>query len=320
MDYHQITIHTTSDAVEALSDALMGMGCGGVEIFDPADILSHKQDPTAWDYIDEELMKKLQEGDTTVRAYFSIEDYPDAKSVEDLVLKIRHHLDTIKEHLPVGSGLIETKLVIESEWRNAWKKYFKPHRLGRHILIVPSWIQMESRPDDIRIDIDPGMAFGTGTHETTSMCMEFLEDTVKKGDLVCDIGAGSGILGITAAKLGAQRVICTDLDANTISVAKENAAKNHVDQVVEVYHGDLTDIEPMKGVRADVIVANIIADVIMILGKTVGNFMKDQGIFIASGILNERRDEVIQSLTRSGFKVVTVKEKGSWTALCCRKA
>ncbi len=315
MEYHQITVHTQTEAVEALSYAFLELGCGGVEIFDPKDILNQEKDPTAWDYIDEDLLKDLNRDEVLMRCYFSVEKIKTPADLEAIVFDLQHEIAHIAEFLPVGSGKIETTSVFEEDWMNAWKKYYKPFRLGHHILVVPSWIECEEEPGDIRITLDPGMAFGTGTHETTSMCMAMLEECVKPGDLVLDIGCGSGILGITAAKVGAGKVIGSDLDVNAVAVAKENVVKNHVDDVMSVAHGDLNEIPEYKGLQADTVVANIIADVIIHLAATVKPNLKQGGTFISSGIIKERRADVEKALLENGFEIVEVQEKGSWVCI-----
>ena len=246
---------------------------------------------------------------------FSTEVVPSPTALEDLLLKLRTALDDMRQYLPLGSGEIETKLMAEEEWADAWKKYYKPFHLGHHIFVVPSWVEADSEPGDIRIDLDPGMAFGTGTHETTSMCMELLEEQVQEGYTVMDIGCGSGILGIVAAKVGAADVICSDLDPNAVLVAKENVEKNLVADQVRVYAGDLTEVPAMKDVKADLIVANIIADVIIILAPNAKQFLKQGGCFITSGIIRERRADVEQALTEAGYHIEEVKEQGSWVAI-----
>lgn len=315
MEYHKITVHTVTEAVEALSYAFLELGCGGVEIFDPKDILNQEKEPTAWDFIDEDLLKDLNRDEVLMRCYFSVEVIKTPADMEELLLKIRSEISNIAQYLPTGTGVIDTESVFEEDWMNAWKQYYKPFRLGHHIFVVPSWIEAEGEPDDIRLNIDPGMAFGTGTHETTSMCMAMLEEQVKKGDTVLDIGCGSGILGIVAAKVGAGKVIGSDLDPNAVLVAKENVEKNNVEDVLSIYHGDLTEIDAYNGIQADVIVANIIADVIILLASKIGPFLKKQGTFIASGIIKERRADVEEALVANGFKVVEVMEKGSWVAI-----
>ncbi|MBO6159220.1 MAG: 50S ribosomal protein L11 methyltransferase [Firmicutes bacterium] len=314
MNYHQITIHTVSEAVEALSYAFLELGSGGVEIFDPKDILMQDKSPLSWDYIDEDLLKDLSRDEVLMRVYFSEEAVPDPAALENLLLKIRQAISNVSEYLPVGSGIVETSLSREDDWMNAWKAYYKPFRLGKHIYVVPSWIEAETEPGDIRIEMDPGMAFGTGTHETTSMCIERLEEIVRMGDTVLDIGCGSGILGIVAAKCGAGKVIGSDLDVNAVRVAGENVQKNHVSDLVSIVHADLAASEAFKDIQADVIVANIIADVIIDLAPKAVRLLKKGGYFITSGIILERKDDVLNAIKNAGYEVLSVGEKGSW---CC---
>ena len=318
MNYYQFTVHTVTEAVEALSEAFLNLGCGGVEIFDPKDILFQEKEPTAWDYIDEDLLKNLSRDEVLLKCYFSQEIIKTPEDMDSMMIKLQECLKDVGQFLPVGSGRIETDTVIEEEWMNAWKKYYQPFRLGHHIFVVPSWIEAEGEPGDIRLNMDPGMAFGTGTHETTSMCMALLEENVKKGDLVFDIGCGSGILGIVAAKVGAGEVICSDLDPNAVLVAKENVLKNDVGDVITVCQGDLVAIPEFQGRKADVIVANIIADVIIHVSGSLPPYMKDNAVFIASGIIKERKEDVIEALEQSGFLVEQVCEKGSWVAILSR--
>ena len=318
MNYHQITVHTVTEAVEAVSYAFMELGAGGVEIFDPKDILDQEKSPTSWDYIDEDLLKDLSRDEVLMRCYFSTEVIPTPTALEEKLLQIRQAMQNISQYLPVGSCLIETAMTAEEDWMNAWKAYYKPFRLGHHIHIVPSWIEVEPDPEDIMIHIDPGMAFGTGTHETTSMCMAMLEEQVKPGDTVLDIGCGSGILGIVADKVGAGRVICSDLDPNAVKVARENVAKNGVSDVTEVYQGDLTEIPAFEGLKADLIVANIIADVIIFLAPKAKGLLKKGGCFITSGIIQERKQDVLDALKDAGYEILEVQDKGSWAAIRSR--
>lgn len=318
MNYHQITVHTVTEAVEAISYAFMELGAGGVEIFDPKDILEQEKTPESWDYIDEDLLKDLSRDEVLMRCYFSTEVIKDPTALEEMVLKIREALHGIAEYLPIGSGKIETSMTAEEDWMNAWKKYYQPFHLGHHIYVVPSWIEPEPQEDDIVLHIDPGMAFGTGTHETTSMCMAMLEEAVQSGDTVLDIGCGSGILGIVAAKVGAKKVICSDLDPNAVLVAKENVQKNHVEDVTSVFKGDLTDVPAFQDLHADLIVANIIADVIIDLAPKAKGLLKNGGLFITSGIIRERAADVKNALVEVGYVILKEENKGSWTAFLSR--
>ena len=318
MNYYQFTVHTVTEAVEALSEAFLNLGCGGVEIFDPKDILNQDKEPTAWDYIDEDLLKDLRRDEVLMKCYFSTEVIPTPTELESTILRLQECLTNVSQYLPVGSGKIETQMVAEEDWMNAWKEYYKPFHLGHHIFVVPSWIEAEPEEDDILLTMDPGMAFGTGTHETTSMCMALLEDHVKPGDTVFDIGCGSGILGIVAAKVGAGEVVCSDLDPNAVLVAKENVEKNGVSDVITVCQGDLVKIPEIQGKKADILVANIIADVIIGVCPNLPPYIKENGIFISSGIIKERKEDVVKALKENGYQIEQIVEKGNWVAILSR--
>lgn len=320
MNWYQITIHTVSEAVEAISYILGEMGITGVEIQDPRDILWQEKDPTAWDFIDEDLLAGMNTEEVQMRCYISFAAIQTESDLETIQLKIAEELKQISAYLPIGTGKMEVSVKNEDDWANAWKKYYKPFRLGHHIHIVPTWIdEDEDLPGDIRITMDPGMAFGSGTHETTSMCITLLEDLIQGGERVFDIGTGSGILGIVAAKVGAGKVVCSDLDANAVLVAKENVEKNQVDDRTEVYMGNLLEVPAYSEAQADIVVANIIADVIIGLAPEVRGVIKDHGHFICSGIIKERRQDVEEALLASGYTIKQVAEKGSWVAILSEK-
>jgi ribosomal protein L11 methyltransferase len=204
------------------------------------------------------------------------------------------------------------KDVFEEDWANAWKQYYKPIKIGNKIVIKPTWEDYKAEPGDLVIEMDPGMAFGTGTHETTMMCIKFLEKYVKPDSVVFDVGSGSGILGISAAKLGAKHVECVDIDKVACKVAKENAEHNNVVGKLEVKCGSLLEVISEK---ADVIVANIIADIIIGFTPDVWKALNPKGIFISSGIIRDRRDEVLDKISSSGFEVIEVMEMGEWCAI-----
>ena len=213
---------------------------------------------------------------------------------------------------------LATKLSVkEEDWANNWKQYYKPTRIGDNIVIKPEWEDYEAGENDLVIRMDPGMAFGTGSHETTSMCIVNLEKYVNKDSTVFDIGCGSGILGIVAAKLGAKDVVGIDIDAVAVKVAKENISKNGVDKVMVAMEGNLAD-DMDKDKKADIVVANIIADIIVILAKDVKSFLKEGGIFISSGIILAKIDEVVASLEENGFEIVSVEKKGEWACVIAR--
>lgn len=192
------------------------------------------------------------------------------------------------------------------------EKILQPTKIGQRIVVKPTWEDYKRENGELIIELDPGMAFGTGTHETTSMCIRELEKYVNADSKVFDIGCGSGILAIAAAKLGAKEVLAVDLDEVAVKVSKENVEENNVSDSVEVRHGNLMDV--VKD-RADVVVANIIADIIKILAKDVHNFMKKDAVFISSGIILDKVDEVKESLIENGFEIIDIKKLGEWSAI-----
>lgn len=209
---------------------------------------------------------------------------------------------------------IELIGVNEDDWANAWKAYYKPIRIGNHIVIVPAWEHFDALEDDIIVKMDPGMAFGTGTHETTRLVIELLEKYVKKGDRMLDVGTGSGILAICSSKLGAAECKAYDIDPVAVRVANENVKDSGLTNITcEV--SDLLRQVDLSGGKYDIITANIVADIIIRMSPDIGNYMKDGTILITSGIITERKDEVLDALLANGLKVVEILEDNGWCAI-----
>ncbi|MCW0822708.1 50S ribosomal protein L11 methyltransferase [Clostridioides difficile] len=304
----EVTIKTTTEAVEPITNILYEQGAGGAVIEDPKDFLFQKKNELDWDYVEEEVFKKNEEDDVLIKTYVSEE-----KNVMEFVEIIKQKVLELKDFgIDIGEGSVSLDQVNEADWANAWKAYYKPTKVGQRVVVKPTWEDYAMQEGDLIIELDPGMAFGTGTHETTSMCIRELEKYVNKDSKVFDIGCGSGILAIAAAKLGAKEVVAVDLDEVAVKVAKENVLENKVEKSVSVMHGNLTDVIKDK---ADVIVANIIADIIKILAKDVQNFMKEDAIFISSGIILDKVEEVKESLIENGFEIVEVQKLGEWSAI-----
>ncbi|HBH0595328.1 TPA: 50S ribosomal protein L11 methyltransferase [Clostridioides difficile] len=304
----EVTIKTTTEAVEPITNILYEQGAGGAVIEDPKDFLFQKKNELDWDYVEEEVFKKNEEDDVLIKTYVSEE-----KNVMEFVEIIKQKVLGLKDFgIDIGEGSVSLDQVNEADWANAWKAYYKPTKVGQRVVVKPTWEDYAMQEGDLIIELDPGMAFGTGTHETTSMCIRELEKYVNKDSKVFDIGCGSGILAIVAAKLGAKEVVAVDLDEVAVKVAKENVLENKVEKSVSVMHGNLTDVIKDK---ADVIVANIIADIIKILAKDVQNFMKEDAIFISSGIILDKVEEVKESLIENGFEIVEVQKLGEWSAI-----
>ena len=309
MDWMEAVVHTTTMGADLVSEVLMNAGAVGTAIEDRYDVTSSKKEDGMWDMIDEDVLRHMSE-DVLVKAYFK-----DDQAAQETLLLVQEKLREIGRldlGFDPGSLAVEHTSVHEQDWAENWKKYYKPFRAGERLVIKPSWEPYEAKDGDLVLELDPGMAFGTGTHETTFMCMEQLDKYVKPGCRAIDVGCGSGILALAAAKLGATDVLAIDLDELAVKVAAENTVKNGLSDVVRVKHGDLLENSEEQ---ADVIVANIIADVICFLCAPVKKHLLPGGVFICSGIIREREDDVQRALAQAGYTVCNRLAKGEWVCL-----
>lgn len=307
-DWIEVSIVTASEAVEAVSGILYNTGVKGVSIEDPEDIEFKKKHPGDWDYFDETLLE-VKEG-AIVKGY-----YKQDENLDEYLRYIKDSINNLHEFgIDKGKGLITICKVNEEDWENNWKKYYKPTKVGEKIVVKPIWEKYDASSDEIILELDPGMAFGTGTHETTRMCIKALEKHVKAESTVFDIGTGSGILAIAAAKLKAKEVIGVDLDPVAVKSATENVSYNNIDNI-EIRHGNLMEV--VQG-KADIVVANIIADIIIFLTEDVKSFIVPGGLFISSGIIKDRKDDVLNKLEECGFKIEEVNIDGEWVCIVAR--
>lgn len=306
MKWFEIKIYTDSMSVEAVTNMLYVVGAEGIVIEDPNDPIYNESYKGDWDYIEDEVYQFSSDEAIVIGYCSDIE-------ADEIKITLQKEVDQLEVFgLKKGSGTIEVKEIVDDNWAHEWKKYFKPLKIGEKIVIKPTWEDYELVGDEMIIEMDPGSAFGSGTHETTSMCVEFTDKYMKADDRVFDIGCGTGILGIAAAMLGAKEVTCVDIDELAIVATKENIELNHIGDKVEVFKGDLTDV--LEG-KADIVIANIIADVIIILSKDIPNYLKKDGIFIASGIIHGKRQAVEDALIENGFDILEVKTQGEWNAI-----
>lgn len=309
MNWIEVQIKTTDELEEVVSDILYDVGATGLAIEDPRDISELVQTEIAWDFIDPSLID-LKINQVIIKAYFAEDD-----DVDNIIQNIKN---SIKRHPMLKEE--ENKLIINSiddnDWAESWKKFYKPIKIGKNILIKPTWEDVDVDENTLLIELDPGMAFGTGTHETTIMCAEALEKYVNSGDLVHDIGCGSGILAVIAAKLGAKKVIGVDLDPICTQVSIENIKINKVEDIVEIRRGNLFEI--IKG-DANVIVSNIIAEVIEEMTIDLKSYMKDGGIFIASGIIIDKIPQVKNALLENNFTILDIIKRNEWACIISAK-
>ena len=312
MNWYEIRISTSSQAVEAVADMLYSLDISGVIIEDPADPYLYNANEGDWDYIDiNEIKPKIDM--PQVKGYVSyIEDFAKLRSY------LEERMEQISQSgLDAGSYSIEIQKMEDTDWENEWKKYYKPFPVGNRLAVKPSWETLPTELEDrIVVEIDPGGAFGSGTHETTYTCMEALEKYMKSGDTVIDVGTGSGILSIVAAKLGAGKISAVDNSFAAYETTLENVRNAGYESIITPIHGNLVDEIDFK---ADVVVANIIADVIMIISEYIGDYMKEDAFFISSGIINIKKVQVLETLDRFGFEIVEMYEKGEWVTIVSRK-
>jgi len=304
--WNEIKIILNPEDLEYIQGVLYTMDVKGVSIEDPQDILGREQGPLTWDFADINIFEQGRDK-AVVKAYFNIDT-----EVETVMEEIRQKVEEAKGFgVPFGDVEILSKEVNEADWANEWKKYYKPIKVGERFVIKPLWEEYTAKEGEIILHMDPGMAFGTGTHETTRMCLEAVEDYMRADTTVFDIGTGSGILAIGASKLGAKEVVGVDLDIVAVDSAKENVSHNALDNV-SILHGNLMDV--VEG-QADIIVANIIAEIILVLLPDVKLKLKDQGVFISSGIIREKEAMVKEALAKEGFSVLETRHQGEWVCI-----
>lgn len=310
MQWIEVNISVTHEAVDAVADIMTSVGAQGVAIEDP-QLINELRNSGTWELCD--IPEQQNTEVVTISAY-----YVDNERLQGIIEKIENEVALVEERIgKCRFGNTRFRKVTETDWANEWKQYFHVTHVGKSLVIKPSWEDYEAQPGEHVIKIDPGMAFGTGTHHTTNMCMAKLEEVLPVGATVYDVGTGSGILSIAAALLGAEKVVAVDIDPNAVKVAEENIADNDLQNIVEVREGDL--LAGTSG-EADLIVANIIADIIIMFVKDVPLRLKPNGIFLASGIITERVADVTKAAEAAGMKVDHVEERGGWVVMQMSRA
>ncbi|KAB2333921.1 50S ribosomal protein L11 methyltransferase [Bacillus mesophilum] len=311
MKWSEISIHTTNEAVEAISNILHEAGASGVVIEDPFELIKERQDQFGEIYqLDPH---DYPEEGVIVKAYLPVNSFL-GETVDEIKEAINN---LILFNIDIGLNKVSISEVNEEEWATAWKKYYHPVKISERFTIVPTWEEYTPvSSDELIIELDPGMAFGTGTHPTTVMCIQALERTVKHGDYVVDVGTGSGVLSIAAAMLKAEKVTALDLDEVAVQSAKINVKLNKVHEKVDVFQNNLLDgVEE----QADVVVANILAEVIMRFTNDVASAVKQDGYFIASGIIQQKKQDVKDKISEAGFDIIEVMQMEDWVAIIAKR-
>ena len=313
MKYIECKIHVSRAGIEPVLALLMNRGITDAVVDDPNDIdaLLQKEHGYEWDYIDDEVLALKNEEPLVT---FYVDDSDEGRS---LFAKIKDDCGNCAVSADYGSLACEARVVDDEDWKDKWKEYFKPSKITDTLVVKPSWEEYAAKEGEKVIEIDPGQAFGTGTHETTSLCIKLMEKYSAEGKKVLDVGCGSGILSIAAGLLGAKDVLGIEIDPVAVPIARENVALNGLSDRVSVRLGDLT-----KGVdyKADIIVANLMADLVMALSKDAARHLEKGGIYISSGILVEKEELVRRAIEDCGFEIVEIAEDGDWCAICARIA
>ncbi|MBU8879446.1 50S ribosomal protein L11 methyltransferase [Bacillus sp. FJAT-29790] len=307
MKWSEISIHTTNEAVEPISNILHEAGASGVVIEDPFELIKERKDQFGEIY--QLNPQDYPEEGVIVKAYLPVNSF-----LGETVDEIKEAISSlVLYNIDIGKNNVSISEVNEEDWATAWKKYYHPVKISERFTIVPTWEEYTPvNTDELIIELDPGMAFGTGTHPTTVMCIQALERMVKKGDSVIDVGTGSGVLSIAAAMLGAEKVRALDLDEVAVTSARLNIELNKVHDIVDVSRNNLLD-----GVNeaVDVVVANILAEVILRFTNEVASIVKPGGYFIASGIIQQKKLDVKEAIAAAGFEIEETIQMEDWVAI-----
>lgn len=308
MKFKEITINTTTEASDLVAMVLTDCGSEGVSIYDSSDILQLIKSDIIWDYIDENVL--IQSPVVKVKGFYNEENFSQTYNA------VQAELEELKENSPFNLGSLEVEVrdIDDQDWVNEWKKYYKPIHIGK-IVVVPKWLKYDKKDDEKVVLIDPGMAFGTGTHESTKLCLTLFSELNCEEKSVVDIGAGSGILGITASVCGAKSVYLSDIDEVAVKACRENAELNQIKNAT-ITCDDLIKNADIKG---DIVFANITADILIMLSKDIGNCLNENGYIILSGIIKARYNEVLAAYLQAGFSLDKSLVDGEWCGIRLRK-
>ena len=323
MKYIEFKIHASKQGIEQVTAMLMTKGIDQLVINDPADMedILSKKNEYGWDYIEDGLKENLDR-EPTISAFF--EDTPENRELVQqlkiavMMLKSKEMEGIFGWDADLGRLYAEDITVDDETWKDKWKENFKPVKITERLVVKPTWEDYQGSGGETVIQIDPGMAFGTGTHETTSLCLKMMERYLGENPAakkVLDVGCGSGILSIGAALLGCADVLGIEIDEDAVTVAEENVALNKVQDQVRIMRGNLTEGIEFK---TDVLVANLMADLVITLAGRAGTHLEPSGVFISSGILLEQKDKVLAAIKAAGFEVVETADDGEWCAIAAK--
>ena len=317
MDWLELKIDTAPAGIDPVTEMLTEHGVTGVIIDDQRDFqdfMAHNQ--AYWDYVDEDLVK---EKENLCRVTFYVENSPAGYGA---IAAIRMAMHAMKQKHPEYAPLLLTmENVKDEDWENNWKQFYKPMEIGERLLVIPAWEKADPK-GRVTLTLNPGLTFGTGSHATTRLCLTALESRIHGGEKVLDLGCGSGILSIATLRLGAEYAFACDIDEKCVDVAYENAALNGIDRTrYTVRWGNVLTDDALRremGGGYDIVVANIVADVIMGLSGRVRGFLKPEGLFLCSGIIDDRAQEVLEKLKADGWDVIEQRQSEGWYSFLCR--
>ena len=323
MNWLELHIDTTHAGLEPVETLLSSLGIDGVVIDDETEFQDFlENNHQYWDYVDEDLEKEMQ-GKSRVTFYLQADEEGFAKMGE-----VRIALENLKKTAQAcGTLLMTMDSLQDADWENNWKQYYKPMEIGERLLVIPQWEQEDPKVlkalegGRVPLILEPGLTFGTGSHATTQLCLTALEKAIRGGEKVLDLGCGSGILSIAALKLGAASALAVDIDDKCLDVAYENAAMNGIGKdTYTVKVGDVLGDEALRselGGGYDVVLANIVADVIIGLGPMVRSLLRENGVFLCSGIIDTRAEEVADKLRQAGLEILDTRSSEGWYAYTC---